>query len=376
MPRAAELSVRVLLVLLGVLGLTVALVAGVVAVLGGSPVEALRSLHAGSVATPGSLAESLVKTVPLVFTGLSVAVAFRAGVWNIGAEGQLLIGMLSAAAAALILPPMPAPLAVALCLSCGAAGGAVWAAAAAALRLKRGVSEIISTIMLNFLAVYLIDYLVRGPMRDPTSANDWSPALPDRTALPRLSALLGLRFLGGGSLAVPGGAPLLAAGVDLSRLHLGALLALAAAPLVWVWLDRSAAGFRIRAAGDNPEAARTAGIPVGRTLMSAFLVSGALAGLAGGVEMLALTQRMYRYDPGSPGYGYAGIPVALLGQLHPAGVVAAAFFFGALGAGSSQMQRTAGVSAHVAAIVQAAVVLVLASVSLRKLRIDRNRPES
>lgn len=321
----------------------------VAAATGGDPWQALAALVAGSVGSAASVAESLVRSVPLVFAGLGVAIAFRAGVWNIGAEGQLLAGMLGATVTGLALSALPGGILAPLALGAGALAGALWAAAPAALRLRRDVPEVISTLMLNFLAVYSIQYLVRGPLRDPTSVNDWSPLLPPAAHLPRLGAWLGWRAPAGGGFGA----------AELLRLHAGVLLAPAAALLLWVWLAKSAAGFQIRAVGLNPAAARAAGIPTGRTMLLAFLASGALAGLGGAVEVLGLTHRLYSYAPGSPGYGFGGIAVALLGGLHPTGVLGAALLFGALSAGCSQMERTAGISFHVTYIFQAVVVLLL-----------------
>ena len=353
-------------------GLTVGLIAAVVALLGGDPRRALLAIGEGAVGSPTSVAETLIKTTPLVFTGLSAAVAFRCGVWNIGAEGQFLAGMLAAALAGLLLPPLPPPVAVTLCLLCGAAGGALWAGFPAFLKVKRDVPEVISTIMLNFLAVYLIEYLVRGPIHDPTSTSDWSPLLPDATHLERLHRLTGVKLLGtAGSVTLPDGGKVLALGIEVGRLHLGVLLAFLVVPLIWLWLSRTGTGFRIRAVGLNPIAAAAAGIPTARTIATAFLTSGALAGFGGAVELLGLIQRMYRYAPGEPGYGFSGIAVALLGQLHPLGVLLSALFFGGLSAGCSQMQRSAGISFHVAYVIQAAVVLLLISAPVLRLTLAR-----
>jgi simple sugar transport system permease protein len=163
-------------------------------------------------------------------------------------------------------------------------------------------------------------------------------------------------------------------GLEVGRLHLGVLLALAVVPLVWLWLARTGTGFRIRAVGLNPTAAETAGIPVARTVAVSFLVSGALAGLGGGIEMLGQSQRLFHHLPGDPGYGFSGIAVALLGQLHPFGVLLSALFFGALAAGCSQMQRTAGISFHVAYVIQAVVVLFL--ISAPRLKSARRAPKA
>lgn len=356
--RAAPL-LRALAVAAGCLLVAVGLVAVIVRLLGGDPVPALRALHAGSVAYPRSVTETLIRSTPLILTGLSVAVAFRCGIWNIGAEGQFLVGMLGSTLAALFLPPLPPPLGPVVCLLAGGVAGAGWAALAAHLKLRRNVSEVISTIMLNFLAVFLLDYLVRGPLRDPASIDDVSPALPAWARLARFSRLFGVGEIGGGSLRLPGGQPVVAVGLDAGYVHAGVLLAVGAALVVWFWSDRSAAGFRIRAVGLNPVAAAASGISVGRTVWTALLVSGFLAGLAGGVEQLASVSRLHRYAAGEPGYGFSGIAVALLGGLHAPGVLLSALFFGALRAGCDQMQRSAGISYHVAYVIQAALVLLL-----------------
>lgn len=341
----------------GLILLSRLIVFAVVAALGGPPPKAWQAVVIGSVGSPDALTESLIKATPLAFTGLSVAIAFRAGIWNIGAEGQLLMGMLGGAAAALWLGPGAGPWAIPLSLLAGAGLGALWAGLAALLRLRRQVPEVISTIMLNFLAVYLIEYLVRGPLRDRASSNDWSPLLSESTHLPRLTSF-GIGRLGGDRLAL-GGEGTLTLGLEAGRLHLGVLLAMVIAVMAAVWVAATPSGFRTTVVGHNPVAAATAGMRVSRTLTVAFLVSGALAGLGGAVEVLGLMQRLYRFEPGSPGYGFSGIPVALLAGLSPLGVLGSAFFFGALAAGCAQMQRTAGVTFQVAYVIQALVVLLL-----------------
>jgi simple sugar transport system permease protein len=310
------------------------LIALVIAAAGVSPVDALRALLYGAVGSPGGVAESLVKAIPLIFTGLAVALAFRCEIWNIGAEGQFLVGMLAclwvgtrtgvaSPGGALLLPAA---------LLAGMAAGALWAGAAALLKLRRGVPEVISTIMLNFVALRLVSYAVTGPLQEPER-------LAPQTALIAESARLA-RFSAG------------------SRLHAGLFLALLAVAAVTVFLFYTAAGFRIRAVGLNPDAAAAARIPVGPTTALAFLVSGALAGLAGAVELSGVNHRIY--EGSSPGYGYTAIAVALLGRLHPIGVLLAGLFFGAMASGAGEMQRAAGVSAVVVYVIQAlSIFLVL-----------------
>jgi simple sugar transport system permease protein len=226
---------------------------------------------------------------------------------------------------------------VTLALCAAAAAGAGWAAPAAVLR-RRGVLEVISTIMLNFVALNLVGFLVRGPLQEPTHAYPQSSALPLEARLPR----------------VPG-----------TRLHLGIAIAGVAALVLWVVLTRTAWGFRVRAVGANPRAAAMAGmIDVSRTTLSAFLVSGALAGLAGGIEATGVTFALY--EGLSPGYGYTAIAVALLARLDPLLVIPSAFLFGALEAGATAMQRDAAVPAALVSVVEGSLVLlVLAAPRLR-----------
>lgn len=295
--------------------------------------RALIALWNGSVGSSYALVSStLVRTTPLILTGLAVALAFRAGVWNIGAEGQLLAGAAVAAAVGLTGTATLGVLVLPVALVLGAAAGALWAGIAAVLRTRFGVLEVISTIMLNFVALYAVGYLVRGPLQEPTHVYPQSDPLPALARLPKL---------------IPG-----------TRLHWGFVLALLAAPVLWWALRFTAAGFRVRAVGQNPDAARVAGqIDAARTTTHAFLVSGALAGLAGAVELTGVTFALY--ENLSPGYGYTAIAVALLAGLDPLGVVATGAFFGALEAGALSMQREAAVPAVVVSVVEAMLVLLI-----------------
>ena len=307
--------------------------------LGGYDVpRALGALWRGSVGSSYALTSAtLVRATPLLLAGLAVTVAFRAGVWNIGAEGQLLVG--AAAAVGMASLPMPGVFRVALALCAAATAGALWAAPAAALR-ARGVLEVISTIMLNFVALNLVGFLVRGPLQEPTHAYPQSSTLPLEARLPRIAG---------------------------TRLHLGVAIAVAAALVLWVIMTRTAWGFRVRAVGANARAAATAGlIDVARTTRTAFLLSGALAGLAGGIEATGVTFALY--EGLSPGYGYTAIAVALLARLDPILVVPSAFLFGALEAGATAMQRDASVPSALVSVVEGSLVLlVLAAPRLRAL---------
>lgn len=292
---------------------------------------------------------TLVRATPLLFLGMAVALAFRAGVLNIGAEGQLLLGAIGASMVALQLPEAPRMLVLPLMLLAGMTGGALWAGIAAVLRGRFGVLEVISTIMLNFIALALLGWMVRGPLQEPTRVYPMSSPFTIAGQLPFL---------------IPG-----------QRLHLGFAIALVAAALLWYVLARTAIGFRVRAIGLGARAAASAGgVRSERLSAWVFVVSGALAGLAGASEVGGVTWALY--EGLSPGYGYTAIAVALLARLDPRWVVLTAVFFGALEAGGAAMQREAGVPAVAVQIITATVLLgVLALTRWQQLRTARRHTE-
>ena len=295
-----------------------------------------------------AISETLVKSTPLLFTGLSVTIAWRAGMFSIGAEGQLLVGGLASLAVWAMSRTLPPSLLVVLMLIAGSLAGAGWSAIAAWMRTRRSAPEVITTIMLNYVALNLIGWLVsdQGILHGKTQSGPHSDPLPALVSLPRLI-------------------PIAWTGLQ-TRVHLGAALALIAVPLVWIGLNRTAEGFGMRLIGQNPEAARTARFPIDRLRMQAMLCAGALAGLAGSVELLGITGRLGRDFSG--GWGYTAIPVALLGGLSPVGTLFSALFFGALAAGSNNAQRTVGVPSVVAYVIQAATVLGIVGVRAWKNR--------
>ncbi len=285
---------------------------------------------------------TLVRATPLLLVGLAVALAFRGGVLNIGAEGQLILGAIAASAVALRLPQTPALPLIALMIVAGALAGGLWAGIAAWLRQRFGVLEVISTIMLNFVAAALIGWIVRGPLQEPTGVYPMSESFAVAARWP---------FLLGGQ-----------------RLHLGFVLGLLAAGGLAFVLARTAAGFRVRALGASPTAAESAGgVSASRVSARVFVASGMLAGLAGASEVGGVTWALY--EGISPGYGYTAIAVALLARLDPRWVVVTAIFFGALEAGGAAMQREAGVPAMAVQIVTATLLLaVLAAARWRDAR--------
>jgi ABC-type uncharacterized transport system permease subunit len=288
------------------------------AAFGHSPRELLAILVSGSVGSRFAIEGTLLKSVPLLLTGLSVAIAFRAGVWNIGGEGQFIVGALAGLLAS--------RWGVTAALVASMLAGAAWASIATAMRLWRNAPEVLTTILLNFIALHLLGWCVNGPLQERIAQYPQSD--PAAATLPALG-----------------------------ELHAGILLALAASVAAWWMMAHTAEGLRLRATGLNPFAAQWAGINVRAQLARAMTFSGAAAGLAGGIELLGVTHRLY--ERFASGYGYSGIAVALLAQLHPLATIVSALFFGALATGAGELQRTANISSAVATFGQAAVILLL-----------------
>ena len=342
-------ALRVVLAELALACVLLAAIAGTTALLlvaGGYPVGGgLAALWSGSVGSWYAFTSAtLVRAVPFMLTGGAVALAFRAGVFNIGAEGQLLVGAATATTVAFALPGASAswPM-IAVALGAAAAGGALWAGVAAALRSRFGVLEVISTIMLNFVALHLVSFLVRGPLQEPTRIYPQSSSITEALQLPRIAGA--------------------------GRLHVGIVLGVIVLIATGWMLRHTAVGFRLIAAGENPAAAASAGgIDVSASTTHAFMLSGALAGIAGGTEVLGVTFALYENI--SPGYGYTAIAVALLARLDPWRVLLTAVLFGALEAGASAMQRDAGVPSTLVSVIEAALILaVVAAQALRSRRV-------
>ena len=307
--------------------------AGMLAATGASVGRAMTALFTGAFGSWYAFGSgTLVRATPLVLTGLAVAIAFRAGVFNIGAEGQFLLGATAGTTVALALSGLPAFVTIPAILLGAAIAGAAWAWIAAVLRLRFHVLEVISTILLNFVAANLVSYLVRGPLQEPTHIYPQTSAIPLVAQLPRFGAA--------------------------TRLHLGFAIAALACVVSWWVIRYTAGGFRLRVVGANPHAARSAGqINVEQVTMRAFLTSGALAGLAGAIEVCGVTYALYENI--SPGYGFTAIAVALLARLNAAAVILTGIAFGALEAGGTAMQRDAGVPSVVVSVVEAGVILAL-----------------
>ena len=272
---------------------------------------------------------TLLRATPLVVIALGFAFAFRAGALNIGAEGQFYAGAIAATWVALQAATLPAPIAILLTWLAGLAGGAAWVLLPVVLKRRFGVLEVISTLLLNFVAEALVSLMVQGPMQEPSGIYPQSAAIPEVARLPLL----------------PG-----------TRLHLGFLVALLLAVGLAFVLGKTAWGFRLRAAGAAPGAAELIGrVDAGWMGAVALLASGAVAGLAGAIEVGGVSYALYQNL--SPGYGFTAIAVAILARGHPLGIVASGVLFGALEAGAAAMQREAGVPSVVVYLVEAVVIL-------------------
>ena len=318
--------------------------------LGVNPVDAYGAMLEGAFGSSNALAETLVKATPLLLVGLGICIAFRGNVINIGGEGQMIIGAILGTFVGLSFTDWPGWLVIILSLLAGFFGGAVWGSIPGILKAYFNVNEILSTIMMNAIAIQTMNFFLRGPMIDPAQAElaskiPQTARLIDAFRLPRL---------------VP------------TRLHLGALIAVVLAFLVYILLWRTIWGYRIRAVGQNPSASRYAGVNVKRYIVLAILLSGAFAGLAGAVQVFGVNYRMIT-DGSATGFtgsaGFNGIVVALFGQLHPLGAIPASVFFGALLVGANKMQRVMQVpSALITALNGLVVVFVVSSEYWRRKR--------
>jgi simple sugar transport system permease protein len=316
----------------------VAVASLVLLAIGASPGATFVTIFTGPLKDLFTLSEIGVRAVPLILVALGVTISFRSGILNIGAEGQMLMGILASTAVALALPGLPRLLLLTLSLLAGAAAGAAWGGIAGWLRAKLDVNEILSTVMLNYIAAQLYTFLLRGPMLDPDELMTGS-GTPQSMRLPRTAWLDRL---------IPG-----------TRLHSGLLVALVLAFAVWLLLWRTTLGYRLRAAGAEAKAARYAGIRVERSLVVAMLFAGGFAGLAGSVEVAGVHHRAI--EAITSGYGFAGIVVALFGALHPAGIVPAAAFFGLMLVGADMTQRSNGVPANMVLVLEGVIILAIVS---------------
>ena len=310
------------------------------ALTGDDPFSAMATLADGAFGSSQRTGETLTSFVPLALTGLAVAIGFRAGLFNIGAEGQLLMGALSAAAAGPFLADVPPVLSVPFVMVLGMLSGALWGFIPGYLKAVRDANEVITTLMLSYVAFFVTEYLVTGPLKTDgvLPATD---LLPEMLRLPRLTEP--------GQVGIP----------DLGRLHAGVFVALAALAVAAFIAHRTTFGLRSRLVGRSVTASEYAGLDVRRTIIQTMALSGSIAGLAGAVQVLGVSYRLS--SSFSPGFGFTGIAIALLGNLTAIGVLLAALLFAVLQTGGQVMQRLSGTPSSIVTIIQGLIILFVAT---------------
>lgn len=304
---------------------------------GASPFDVFYLVARGAAGTQFALLETLTRATPLIFTGLAVAVAFRAKLWNIGAEAQLYAGAIVTVVLGTGTLPLPAPALIPLIMLAAVLAGAILLLIPALLKTRLGVDEVVTTLLFNFIMLLFVSMLLEGPLKDPMGLG-WpqSPKIITDAQLPRI--------------------------IQGKRLHYGFVLAIAAAFATWFMMKKTALGYEMRAVGHNAEAARFAGIPVNAVLVKTAIVSGGLAALAGFSEVSGLKGNL-TLDL-SPGYGYSGIVVAMLAMLNPLGVVLSAIFVAGIFVGADAMSRAAGVPSYIADVMVATALLFMVTAIL------------
>ena len=318
--------------LISALAAGIAVLAVTLMATGHDPIVALGAMWRGAFGSWDTILSAVLpRSIPLIVIGLGIGLAFRAGALNIGAEGQFYAGAIAATWAGLHLNGWPSPLAIAALLSTSILAGVLWVALPVLLRVRFGVLEVISTLLLNFVADALVSWMVQGPLQEAKRIYPQSDPIAASARLPQ----------------VPG-----------TRLHLGLLLAIGLAVVLWVIYRRTLWGFQLRATGAGPLAAGIAGrIDTKKMLATALLLSGGIAGLAGGIEVSGVSYALFQSL--SPGYGFTGIAVALLARLDPLGTIATGLLFAALEAGAGGLQREAGVPAVLVYLIEAVIIIVV-----------------
>ncbi len=310
---------------------------------GYDPISAYSALFSSSVGSIRSVSNTLIQTSPLLFTGIAVAIAFKGKMLNVGAEGQYIAGGVTATYLGVILRDVNPIILIPTILILSGLAGALWILVPALLKVKLGVSEIITTIMFNYIAIHTMGWLVRGPLKDQGQTAPQSERIVENAFLPNL---------------LPG-----------TRLHIGIFIAVFLAIIAFVFLYKTYYGYEIRSVGFSPLASKVAGVKVGRTAVLTMLISGFLAGMGGSVELLGVAHRLYEgFDSG---VGYTAIAVAILANCNPLGVILSAWFFGILQTGAGAMQRLAGISMVFVNIIQGIVIIFVVAANVEKTQQDK-----
>ncbi len=336
-PKPAPSLAVTLLYPLGAIIATFIITSLLVLAAGASPLSVFYLVAKGAAGSQFALLETLTRATPLIFTGLAVAVAFRAKLWNIGAEAQLYIGGVVTAVLGTGALPLPSYLLIPIIMIAAMAAGALLLLGPAILKTRFGVDEVVTTLLLNFIVLLFVSMLLEGVLKDPTGLG-WpqSSKVIAEAQLPRI--------------------------IQGKRLHCGFVIAVVAAIIAWVVMKKTVLGYEMRAVGNNKEAANFAGIPVNSVLIKTAILSGGIAALAGFSEVSGLKGNL-TLDL-SPGYGYSGIVVAMLAMLNPLGVIASAIFVAGIFVGADAMSRTAGVPSYIAQVMVATALLTMVTAIL------------
>ncbi|MBX2826132.1 MAG: ABC transporter permease [Gammaproteobacteria bacterium] len=346
-------------ILISVASVAAALLLGAVMLLslGANPISGYATMFSAAFGTVDGLAATAVKSIPLMLVGVGICIAFRANVINIGGEGQMVLGGLFATMTALAFPGLPSIVLLPMVLLAGCIGGGLWGAIPGALKAWFNVSEILSTIMMNIVAVQLMNFLLRGPLIDPGEI-ERGTRIPQTARLPESADL-----------------PML---VDSLNFHSGILIALAAAIGAWVLLWRTGLGFRLRSVGLNPDASRYAGIKVKRSIVVAMMLSGAMSGLAGAILVFGSESHRMVTDGSTMGFtgsaGFNGIVVALFGALHPLWTIPSSFLFGGMLVGANSLQRVAQVPSALVIALNGLIVVFVVSTEWYRKRLQKTVP--
>jgi len=298
---------------------------------GFNPIDVYKGLLYGGFGSIQALSRSLMRTATLLFCGLGVLVAYRAGVWNIGAEGQLYMGAVGVALVGLFIQGIPTPIHLVLVVCGGLVGGGLWAGIAGLLKVRFRANEIIVTLLMNFIAYWIVYYLVRFVLKARSTLNPVTEPIATTARLPVI--------------------------IEGTSLHAGILIALGFSAVVWILLSRTVFGYRNKAVGSNPEAALYGGISANKVVIVSMLLSGGIAGLAGMCEVAGFHYRLA--DNISMNYGYYGIPIAIIGKLHPVGVVLGSLFLGGLLTGSRYVQVALGVPSPIVFMIMSIFIIVV-----------------
>lgn len=336
-PKPAPSLAATLLYPIAAVAATLVIASLLVLAAGASPFSVFYLVAKGAAGSQFALMETLTRATPLIFTGLAVAVAFRAKLWNIGAEAQLYVGAVVTVVLGAGLLPLPSIVLIPVIMIAAVVAGGLLLLGPAVLKTRFGVDEVVTTLLLNFIVLLFVSMLLEGPLKDPMGLG-WpqSPRVIADAQLPRL--------------------------IRGRRLHLGFVIAIVSALAMWIVMKKTALGYEMRAVGHNPEAARFAGIPVNKVLMKTALLSGGLAALAGFSEVAGLKGNL-TLDL-SPGFGYSGIVVAMLAMLNPLGVIASAIFVAGIFVGADAMSRSAGVPSYIADVMVATALLTMVTAIL------------